>query len=268
MLLYDYHTHTNYSPDSSMPLRTLIKRCATQGLKEICITDHIDNYLCYDYDVPDYNKVSAELEEIAKDFPEINVKLGCELSFSPTLYKEFENVAKSFDFDFIIGSSHECDGSFLYPGTDYFNKKEKYQAFKIYYEEVLENIKSVDNFDVYGHIDYIYRYSKNHYKDNEMNYSDFKDLIDESLKTLIYKGKGIELNTSGIRYGLNDIHPNDIILKRYKELGGEIITVGSDAHAPDHVYRGFDLAYERLIDAGFEYITTFDKRKPSFIKIK
>ncbi len=265
MLLYDYHTHTNCSPDSNMPLIDLVKSCANHDLKEICITDHIDNYIHNRYDVPDYAKFSKEIDEVSKKFPQVNIKLGCELSFVPTMYKEFEEIASGYDFDFIIGSNHECDNVFLYPGTDYFVGRKKNDAFTTYFLEVLQNIKNVKDFDVYGHVDYIYRYSS--YTDNSMNYLDFKDIIDEILKTLIQNGKGIEINTSGIRYGLNDIHPNDDILKRYKELGGEIITVGSDAHRPEHVYMGFDLAYERLKSAGFDYITTFDKRKPSFIKI-
>ncbi len=265
MLIYDYHLHTNYSPDSNQPLEELVKTAISKGLKEICITDHVDNEFDSKYHIPNFSNFLKELEIIRKKYPEIIVKFGCELSLSPLLRKEADKIFKSYDFDFVIGSSHECDGKFLYTGSNYYNGLTKKESFTKYFLEVLDNVKEMDCFSVYGHMDYIYRYSK--YDDNSMNYSDYKDIIDDILKTLINKNKGIEINTSGFRYGLNNVHPSLDIVKRYKELGGEIITVGSDAHYSRSIYEGFDFAYDLLKSAGFEYITTFDKLKPNFIKI-
>ncbi len=265
MLLYDYHTHTSYSPDSKMPLENLVKKAIHFGLKEICITDHVDNAFQKKYDIPDYTKFLQELEQVKANFPQLTIKFGCELSLSPNLVKEAELASKVQDFDFIIGSSHETSNSFLFRGTDYFLGKTKKDAFTSYFEEVLFNVQNNNCFNVYGHLDYIYRYSS--YPDNSLNYYDYKDIIDEILKTLINKNKGIEINTSGFRYGLNNIHPYIDILKSYKAFGGEIITVGSDSHQETHVYDGFDFAENALKEAGFDYITTFDKQIPSFVKI-
>ncbi len=265
MLLYDYHMHTEYSPDSKMPLENLIKKAISFGLKEICITDHVDNEFATNYHIPNYTKFLQELEQARQKFPEITIKFGCELSLSPNLIQEAEKVSKIQDFDFIIGSSHETNNTFLFRGTDYFVGKTKKDAFTSYFQEILFNVQNNDCFNVYGHLDYIYRYSN--YPDNSLSYYDYKDIIDETLKTLIHKGKGIEINTSGFRYGLNNIHPYLDILKAYKNLGGEIITVGSDSHQESHVYDGFDFAEKALIEAGFKYITTFDKQIPSFVKI-
>ena len=142
------------------------------------------------------------------------------------------------------------------------NKK---TAYELYFTEMLKNINTIDKFCVYGHIDFISRYGI--YKDNSLKYRDYSDLIDEVLKTLINKNKGIEINTSGYRYKLNQTYPQYDILKRYKELGGEIITIGSDAHTPDYVGDHFEVAYEMLVKSGFKYITRFKNLKPSFTAI-
>lgn len=267
MILYDYHTHTNYSPDSNMPLDILIETCIKNGLKEICITDHLDNPILNDYDIPNYNRFLIELADAKKKYNNITIKFGCELSFSKDIKEKADKIIKQYDFDFIIGSNHECSRIFLGPNTSFFYNKTKKEAFTEYFLEIFDNVNTFDCYNVYGHIDYIYRYSKNIYSDNSFNYFDYKDIIDQTLKVIISKGKGIEINTSGYRYGLNNVHPNIDILKTYKQLGGEILTVGSDSHSPSHIYSGFKEVSEMLKQCNIDYITTFDKQKPTFVKI-
>ena len=105
------------------------------------------------------------------------------------------------------------------------------------------------------------------YEDNAVNYMEFSSLIDAVLKELIERGKGIEINTSGYRYGINDCYPDIEILKRYKALGGEIVTVGSDAHFPRDVADHIGAAYDMLNIAGYKYVTVFKGREPSFITL-
>ena len=121
----------------------------------------------------------------------------------------------------------------------------------------------MDCFDVYGHLDYVVRYSP------EKSYDplDYREMIDEILKLLIKKGKGIEINTAGLKSGLGYVHPHEFILNRYKELGGEMITAGSDAHDRSRVAADFDQAEEALKKAGFKYYAVFRQRKPDFIAI-
>ena len=118
---------------------------------------------------------------------------------------------------------------------------------------------------MYGHLDYIARYVPN--QSVPFSYRDYSDLIDAILKSIIEDGKGIEMNMSGYRYGLGMPNPCPDILKRYRELGGEIITVGSDAHTPENVGLRFEKAGEHLVQAGFKYYTVWKERKPVFIKI-
>ena len=141
------------------------------------------------------------------------------------------------------------------------------EAYMKYFNEVLENIKKYYyEFDVYGHLDYVVRYGN--YGIKQINYDDFKDVLDTILMTLIRKDKGIEINTSGIRYGLNEPHPNIDIVKRYKELGGEIITVGSDAHQAKDLASHFEIVYQMLETVGYDEVAIYHHRKPDFVKIK
>ena len=104
-------------------------------------------------------------------------------------------------------------------------------------------------------------------KDQGYAYETFAGLFDKILTKLIAMEKGIEINTAGLAKGLRDAHPCRGIIKRYRELGGEIITVGSDAHAPDQIAYAFNQAAEILKDCGFRYYTTFQQRSPSFHKL-
>ena len=141
---------------------------------------------------------------------------------------------------------------------------QKYEAYRQYYENLYNIIKKFKNYSVLGHLDLVKRYGDlNNIIDDKV----FGDEIDEILKMAIYDGKGIEINTSCFRYNMPDLTPSSYILKRYKELGGEIITTGSDSHNPAQVAYGFKEVYSRLKDMGYKYICTFDKMNANFIKL-
>ncbi|HHW67183.1 MAG: histidinol-phosphatase family [Epulopiscium sp.] len=267
MFYADYHAHSSFSTDSNAEMEDLIKTAITLGLKQIAFTDHID----YDYpdpafpfmiDYDHYIKVFDALKEKYKD--QIEVVLGVEIGFQPHVAKQIEEVLSQYPFDFVICSTHVCDRLDLYNG-DFFKDKDQKNAYLRYFECVLYNVKNFFNYDVYGHIDYINRYGN--YKNKSLSYEDYKEVIDSILKTIIESGKGIEINTSGFRYGLGYAHPQLAILKRYKELGGKIITIGSDAHSSKDLASHFDEAYKLIKAAGFSEITLFKNRKPYFIKL-
>jgi len=269
MLIADYHTHSSFSEDSEEPMEKMIISAINLGLKEIAFTDHLD----YDYAdteftfLLDINAYAESFEKLKNKYKDkIKLLSGVEIGLQPHLKEKNINFSKSYNFDFIIASTHTTDRKDFYNG-DFFIGKTQKNAYLRYFEDVLENIliHRELNFNVYGHLDYINRYGN--YDNKILNYMDFKNLIDEILKTLISCQKGIELNTSGFRYGLNQTHPQPEILKRYKELGGEILTVGSDAHKAADIFADFDKAYEIIKSAGFNYITLFEQQKPRFEKI-
>ena len=200
----------------------------------------------------------------AKYEDKIRLLYGVELGLQPEILRKNAVFAKNHEFDFIIASSHICHGKDPYY-PDFFEGRDDETAYREYFESILENIKKFSNFDVYGHLDYVVRYGKR--KDTEYTYTKYSDILDEILKTLLDKGKGIELNTGGIKSGMQDFHPCMDILKRYRELGGEIITIGSDAHKPEHVAEHFDRAANVLKECGFGYYCIFEKRTPEFHKL-
>lgn len=267
----DFHLHSSHSGDSDTPMEDMILKGIDLGLTEMCFTEHNDfefpespdgdgfdftlNTDAYLYDLIRYKEKYAD---------KIKILFGVELGLQAHLMRQDAVYAKSYDFDFIIGSSHLCHGKDPYYSYFYEGRTEE-AAYREYFESVLENIKKHSNFDVYGHLDYVVRYGPN--RDKDYTYEKYQDVLDEILKLLVENGKGLEVNTGGLKRGLKDLHPCADILKRYKALGGEIITVGSDSHAPATIGAHFDRAAQLLTDCGFKYYTVFEKRQPEFKRI-
>lgn len=265
-MLWDTHMHCNFSADSTALPEDMIRSAIAKGLKGICFTDHMD----YDYpgntpflfNPTEYFQKLTSLKETYKE--QIAVCIGIELGLQPHLKQEYTSLLAPWDFDFIIGSSHVVHGADPYY-SEYYHGKTEHQAYHEYFVSILENLNSITDFDVYGHIDYVVRYGPN--KNANYSYEKFKDIIDEILTNLIAMGKGIELNMAGFKYGLSHPNPTEDVLKRYHELGGEIITIGADAHAPEHVAYDFHKATGILKDAGFSYYTVFQNRTPEFLPL-
>lgn len=266
-MLWDTHMHTHFSGDSDADPRDMIRSAKEKGLGGLCFTDHLD----IDYPqtpdefLIDFPAYFSELKDIQQDFSSsFPVYIGLELGLQPHLAKELPAVVKEYPFDFIIGSSHVVHRMDPYY-PEYYTGKTEDEAYREYFESILENLAVFDCFDVYGHIDYVVRYGPN--TNTYYTYEKFADVIDEILRTLIQKGKGIEINTGGFKYGLGHPNPTEAILKRYRELGGEIITIGADAHKPEHVAFDFNKVPAILKEAGFSYYTVFKNRKPDFYKL-
>lgn len=258
MYLVDYHCHSLYSFDSKTKLEDVIKSAIKKGLKEVCITDHFDYGTEYylDIDYLQYEKELLVLKEKYKD--QILVKFGIEIGLDMTTINDFDKVLKGIPFDFRLASTH--DVNLVGPHQDeYWQGLSRVEGYRKYFEAMYETAKIYDDFDSFGHLDYVVRYGP--YKDIGFKYNEISDILEETMKLLIHRGKGIEINTSGIRKGLEEFHPNKEILKRYFELGGEIITLGSDGHIASHVGMDIDKAAQLLLSMNQKYISTFDKRK-------
>lgn len=266
-MFWDQHMHCNFSGDSDALPEDMIKAGIAHGLSGICFTDHLD----YDYpeepnifllDFDNYFKVLSDLREKYAD--KISVNIGIELGLQPQAAGQNLAVTEKYPFDFIIGSSHVVNHMDPYY-PEFFAGRDEDAAYMEYFESVLENINSGVDFDVYGHIDYVVRYGPN--KNAFYTYEKFKDIVDEILTQLISKGKGIEVNTGGFKYGLGHPNPTEDIIKRYRELGGEIITMGADAHVPEYVAYEFDKTAQIIKKCGFKYYTVFKNRKAEFIPL-
>lgn len=263
----DFHVHTYFSEDSNADIKNVIENAAKMGMKHICTTDHND------YDMPEtcgtflldtaeYFKEIYIYKEIYKDI--IDVRTGIECGLQTHVVTENTALIESNPFDFVIGSIHVVNGTDPYY-PEFFGTRSDTDGFREYFETMLKNVRYADCYDVLGHMDYIVRYAP--LKDKNYSYRIFSEIIDEILKVIIAKGKGIELNTGGLAAGLPFPNPCADIVKRYKELGGEIITVGSDAHTAADVGRFFDSLPDFLKSCGFNHYTVFKERKPEFIRL-
>lgn len=268
MKFYDYHVHTSYSSDCSEKMEEIIKEAIEKNIKEIAFTDHIDydfpgEYIDFDVNYDEYVEV---LSRFKKQYgKEINLKLGVEIGYQDHIEEKIEKLLSKYPFDFVIMSFHTADRKDLVNG-DFFEEKTKKEAYRRYFENVLNGVKKYKNYDVIGHLDFIQRYGG--YEDKSISYQEYSDIIDEILKQIIKDGKGIEINTSGIRYGLNKTNPGIDIVKRYVELGGEIITIGSDSHQKSDLAFKFEDVYKKLKEVGLKNISVFNKRKVEFVKIE
>lgn len=269
MIRSDFHLHTSHSSDSKAPMESMILKAVDLGLTKICFTEHQD----YDYpendehfdfllDTQTYKKELFTLKDKYKDH--IQVLFGTEIGLMPTTYDKCSDFARSENFDFIIGSTHIVDQMDPYESI-FFETYPGKQGLTRYLEVILENIQTYHDYCVYGHLDYAVRYCPD--KNYHFVYKDYADLIEEILRTVIEDGKGIEVNTGGYKYGLGYPNPHPDVLKRYRELGGEILTIGSDGHCPEHMAYDFSKLPDLLTSVGFRYYTVFKDQKPEFIKL-
>ena len=268
MITADYHVHTNFSSDSQALMESMIERAIELGLKRICITDHMDYDYPTQYNLPfvfepePYVETIRGLKEKYKE--KISLLMGIECGVRPYLANRYNELLNQYEFDFVIASSHLARDMDVYY-KEYWEDVSEEEGYRIYFETILDNINSFDNFDVYGHLDYVVRYGPS--KGSNFKYELYKELFDEILKKIIAMGKGIEANTAGYKYGLNRPHPTPEILKRYKELGGNILTIGSDAHKPEHLAYDFSEVRKLLLQLGFTTYTVFENRKPIFLDL-
>ena len=268
-ILWDCHMHSDFSADSPTPMEEMIKRAIACEMKGICFTEHLDpdypptpDNETFELDLEGYRETLFTLKE--KYQKELQIHFGIELGLQPHLHDYFHELLATMPFDFVIGSSHVVHGYDPYY-KEYFKGREESACYREYFESILENLHAFSEMDVYGHIDYIVRYGPNQNK--YYTYERYQNILDEILRTVIAKGRGIELNTGGFHYGLGEPNPCRAVIRRYRELGGEIITIGSDAHYSRDIGSGFDIAYDMLKSCNFKYYNIFRKRKPEFIQL-
>ncbi len=278
-MLADYHVHTYYSDDSDYPMEEVVKDAIALGLDEICFTDHVDYGVKRDHDDPrgmlkrefdgvvlsnvDYPKYFAEIDSLRKKYEgKINIKQGLEFGIQTTTIDDFERLFNKYPLDFVIMSVHQVDNLEFWE-QDFQRGKTQDEYNYLYYKEILDVIKVYKDYSILGHIDSIVRYDLA----GEYPFEKIRDIVTEILKTAISDNKGIEVNTSCFRYGLKDLTPSRDIIRLYKELGGKIITIGSDSHKKEHLANKIKETKKELLDMGFEYYCTYDKMTPTFHRL-
>ncbi len=261
--MFDFHMHSLISFDGRSSAKDMVEAAAKAGLKEICFTDHLDydplNALsCGAFDTRLYNEAYDELSH-----GQLIIRRGMEFGMLPDNRDTFLTDLKRRHFDFVMGSVHFVDDVDIYY-PNFWEGKSMEQAERRCLEQTLECVKIHDGFDVLGHLTYPSKAAANP-THRPIEYDDYRDIVDEIFKILISRGQGIEVNTSGM--DIAGVYlPNEIYLHRFKELGGEIVTVGSDAHDTSRVGQYCTDAC-RMVSDIFGYVCTFADRKPTFHKL-
>lgn len=270
-ILADQHMHSSFSFDSKASMTEMVESAIQKGLTQINFTEHNDFEYPESEQFPkgswDLN-VDSYLYELlnlrAKYEDKITIGFGIEIGMQECAFRKNAVLGRSHEFDFVIGSIHLVNGIDTYDPV-YYEGKTARQAINEYYETMLRNLRQFTNFDVLGHMDYVARTLPGGEKD--YNPMDYMNYVEEVINILLENEKGIELNTTSI-YKKNLSRPNPCIeiIKMYKEKGGEIITIGSDAHKPEHIAGAFDTAEAILKECGYKYYSVFKDRLPTYVK--
>ena len=260
--MFDFHIHSRVSFDSHADPKDVVNAAIKAGMREICFTDHLD------YDpLNDDSSLAFSTEVYADAYDkltsqEVKIRRGMEFGMLPDNKGTMEADLRRRPFDFVIGSVHFVDGVDIYY-PPFWEGKTIEEAERRVLEQTLECVKVHDGFDVLGHLTYLSKADANPVK-RIVPMDQHKDIVDEIFRILIQKGKGIEINTSGIN-ACGDTLPGLEYLRRFKELGGEIVTVGSDAHSPERVGQYCTETCNAVAEI-FGYVCTFENRKPIFHK--
>ncbi|MED3793599.1 MULTISPECIES: histidinol-phosphatase HisJ family protein [Niallia] len=258
MYYIDYHHHSNHSFDSKAIMMEICKEAITKGVQEICFTEHFSvnpNAPTYGHmNWPNYLADIQKCQVIYED--QLLIKIGIELCEPHLMREQYKAVLSTIPFDYVLGSVHNLAGLTL---RKYMNAHPNEDIYLAYFKEMYELVTYAD-IDVLAHFDLMKRYA--HATRGIYTFADYQEIISSILKMAIKRGIGLEINTSGWRTKLNESLPFLEVLKLYKELGGEILTIGSDSHKKEDVGAGFTEALNLAKEAGFSSYYTFEKRKP------
>lgn len=251
-MIFDSHIHTKFSADSDMIASEALARAASLNLG-VVFTEHFDFGLVIDG--KEFSFDSAAYMSEYKNFRGQNVRLGVEVGLRQIARTANEKFLAQADFDFVIGSIHLIDGSDIYHPAFYADK-DKPTAYRKYFRQMLDEA-TVCDFDALGHIDYICRAAP--YDDPEIDYTTFHEEIDAILQVIVAREKVLELNTRRFASdrAIRELVP---VYKKYRALGGQFVTFGSDAHKVAAIGNYFDRALEFVRELDLTPVT-FRERK-------
>lgn len=257
----DYHIHSHFSSDAESTMAEHCQRAISLGLAEIGFNEHAD------FDPEDegtgflnWDDYSAAINQSREHFRgRLTVRKGLEMCFQPCLADEIFGYFgdKEEDVDYLMGSVHWIDHKRV--GKDFFASLSEEEAYGIYFDQVAQ-LAQTGHFDILGHLDLVKRHGTRYY--GPFRFDRYRSQIGGVLELVVQKGMALEVNASGLRQAPGEPYPGLATLQLYRRLGGELVTIGSDAHSADLLGSGVLSSLDLLKQAGFRWLTLFDRRKP------
>jgi histidinol-phosphatase (PHP family) len=261
----DYHVHTRASVDSQTEIAAACEAAIRLGMSEIVLTDHSDfgpaDTLGYFHPV----EYLAEIGRCRTRYGrQLTLRAGVEMGEPHLFAPQAKAVLAAGEFDFVLGSAHYAEGMQATWKSNFFEQPLR-QAYEAYFRQVVR-LAAEGDFDILAHMDLVKRDAREfgHPYDGPAPYA---DMIRTALRSLVERGKGIEINTSPLRRGQPEPCPSMEILRWYRELGGEILTFGSDAHKAEDIGANFNAALDMARSVGFARLACFEKRQLGWIKL-
>lgn len=253
--MIDTHIHTEFSGDSKMKIEDALEYAQKSGMG-MTITEHLD------FKFPTGTDFTFDIDKYFSNYEKYKSSkfmLGVEIGMQQICLEENRDVVSKYPFDYIIGSIHASEGEDVF-NPKFYEGKTKKEAFEKYLFSMVDCVKKYNFIDSIAHIDYISRYAT--FDDKEIHYNEFNEYINEVLKAIVNSGKVIEINTR--RLNNKEAYNNLMnIYKAYKQIGGEYVTIGSDAHNAGDIGKNFDLAYNICQECNLKAVY-FRNRKMEF----
>jgi histidinol-phosphatase (PHP family) len=256
----DYHMHTNASCDSLATMAEMCRSALERGVAEIAFTEHFDSKpgdICYGFYRPDtyFEALAAARREFEPQG--LTIRAGVELSEHHIYYDIQRPVLEAWPYDLVLGSLHWVGDDSVFDDA-YFRAHSSQETAEAYFTE-LARLARFGGFDVLSHPDVLKRTAFEVYRQFEIG--PCEDLVRLVWQACIDNGIGIEINTSALRMAVHEAHPAPAALRWYREMGGELLTVGSDGHRPAHVGYELATALDLARAAGFTRLASYERRK-------
>ena len=259
----DYHLHTSFSMDSDMPMEALCEAALRAGLQEICLTEHTE------FGHPDANADRPpvildwlrEIERCRGKYPTLLIRAGIEIGDNPRCRERIKAWHFALPLDFRLLSLHLIDNEDPYFPA-FFDGRVQTSFYHRYVECKLESILAwePEEYDAMAHLGYCAKFAPYATKERPLRYHHAPDVLDALFRRLAEGGKALEINTSGHKT-MGECIPDRELLTRFRELGGEFVTLGSDAHVPEFVGKWISDARLLARECGFRYMLTFEQRR-------
>ena len=265
--LFDSHVHTNHSMDAESPLEVICRAALEKGVMGVAVTDHYDCDAADESCLGEVREGFRELSALQEKYRDrLRLAKGVELGQGHLNPQAAEALLAGEEFDYVLGSVHCAAPGLDICRVDFNDPQVRVSDILSYYFQAMYDMTLWGKFDVMGHIGYPERYIWGKYR-IPVDFSPYGDLIQATLKKLVETGKGLEVNTSGYRQGLGKTFPGERIIQRYYQLGGRIVTLGSDAHRAEDLASDFEVAMDLLTGIGFQYFAFYRKGEPVMLKL-